>query len=309
MVCIQRYLPMKKAAFLSILWVIASHPPKVEAAESPVDLARIAAAFGFPVSELIIQNVLEEDRKVNGNTVLSAYRVSSKTPFAFYPVVITVAQEGTFVTNETKQLLTTLDSAPEGPISKGGRGPLGSLSLGNEMTGGLLIGEIRIPARRQPLDRPEVRMATFSVVNVHGKATDIRVAMLAAFSSGENLVKVPGGESYYQAFATPSGDKNYDEPLAKPQFDLRGTFAALTELVRKSPLVADAKDTSTSTPVVDRTGAPVPTATPDVSLSPTVPVAQSPATAIERKAPVWPWVVGGILALIVIVAVALKRRA
>jgi hypothetical protein len=52
---------------------------------------------------------------------------------------------------------------------------------------------------------------------------------------------------------------------------------------------------------------PVPTATPAPSI-PAVTVAESPAPVVERKAPVWPWLVG-ILALIVIVALALKRRA
>lgn len=47
---------------------------------------------------------------------------------------------------------------------------------------------------------------------------------------------------------------------------------------------------------------------PSASQSPAMPVAQTPAPAVERTAPVWPWIVG-ILALIVIVAVALKRRA
>lgn len=51
---------------------------------------------------------------------------------------------------------------------------------------------------------------------------------------------------------------------------------------------------------------PVPTATPAPS-SPALAPAESPAPVIERKSPVWPWLVG-ILALVVIVAVALKRR-
>lgn len=52
---------------------------------------------------------------------------------------------------------------------------------------------------------------------------------------------------------------------------------------------------------------PVPSAAPPTAPTPVTPIAQTPAPVIERKAPMWPWVVG-ILALIVIVAVALKRR-
>ena len=47
---------------------------------------------------------------------------------------------------------------------------------------------------------------------------------------------------------------------------------------------------------------------PAASPSATTPVAETPAAPVERKSPVWPWVVG-MLALVVIVAVALKRRA
>jgi hypothetical protein len=64
--------------------------------------------------------------------------------------------------------------------------------------------------------------------------------------------------------------------------------------------------------------APAPTATPapasaaatapPAPSSPTPAVAESPVPAVEHKSSVWPWLVG-IAALIVIVAVALKRRA
>lgn len=55
-------------------------------------------------------------------------------------------------------------------------------------------------------------------------------------------------------------------------------------------------------------GTPVPTATPAASLASTTPVAQTSAPVVEGQAPAWPWVIG-TLALIVIVAVVLKRRA
>ena len=60
-------------------------------------------------------------------------------------------------------------------------------------------------------------------------------------------------------------------------------------------------------PATPAPATPVPTATPAPS-SPTPTTAESPAPVVERKSPVWPWLVG-ILALVVIVAVALKRRA
>lgn len=52
---------------------------------------------------------------------------------------------------------------------------------------------------------------------------------------------------------------------------------------------------------------PVPSATPATSPQPATPVAQTPAAQVGKRAPVWPWLVG-IVALVVIIAVALKRR-
>ena len=52
----------------------------------------------------------------------------------------------------------------------------------------------------------------------------------------------------------------------------------------------------------------VPAASPLASPAPTTPVAQTPAATVQQRAPAWPWLIG-IAALIVIVAVALKRRA
>ncbi len=298
---------MKKEAFHTILLVMALYSSAAKADESPVSLAALAAAFRFPVSELITQNVTEDDRKVNGNAVVSTYQISSKTPFAFYPVLITVAREGTFITNETRQVLNRLDSEPEGLISKGGRGPLGNLPLGDDISGGLLIGEIRVSPTRQPFDRPEMRMAVFSTANIPSKQLDIRIAMLAAFQGGKDLIMVPGGESYYQAFSDPSDDKNYAEPPPRPEFDVRGLFTVLTELVRKSPLVANAKGIDSSAKAAAPTTSPPSTATPETSPLPTTRVAQTPTPTIESRAPVWPWGVG-IAALAVVSLLFWKRR-
>jgi hypothetical protein len=56
------------------------------------------------------------------------------------------------------------------------------------------------------------------------------------------------------------------------------------------------------------TSTPAPPLTPIASPASMVPVPQTPAPMVERKSPVWPWLVG-MLALVVIIAFALKRRA
>lgn len=66
---------------------------------------------------------------------------------------------------------------------------------------------------------------------------------------------------------------------------------------------------ASAVPIPELAPAPVPTATPAPSLpTPTVAANPAPVVEVERKSPVWPWVVG-MLALVVIVAVALNRRA
>jgi|GEM_PF-2893517 len=65
---------------------------------------------------------------------------------------------------------------------------------------------------------------------------------------------------------------------------------------------AKLKDSQPSAPAT-----PVQTATP-APLAPAPPVGENAAPVVERKSAVWPWLVGMIV-LVVIVAVALKRRA
>jgi hypothetical protein len=61
-------------------------------------------------------------------------------------------------------------------------------------------------------------------------------------------------------------------------------------------------------PMTPRPSTPVASQIPAASPQPTTPVAQTSAAAVEQRTPVWPWLVG-IVALIAIIAIALKRRA
>lgn len=70
---------------------------------------------------------------------------------------------------------------------------------------------------------------------------------------------------------------------------------------------SDSITPAASTPTTPTAAPQVPSATPAPSPLST-PAAESPAPVVERKSPVWPWLVG-IVALVVIVALALKRRA
>ncbi len=94
-----------------------------------------------------------------------------------------------------------------------------------------------------------------------------------------------------------------------------GDFRDVNTLDRATRIISGQTDAPsppapapTSVAATPSPATPVPSATPLASLQPTTPDAQTPAPVVERKSPVWPWLVG-ILAFIAIIAVALKRRA
>jgi hypothetical protein len=101
--------------------------------------------------------------------------------------------------------------------------------------------------------------------------------------SGETKRKV---EQYFK--------DNPSEPRPDPALD------------RNAAASPSSTPTKPSTPA--RTSTPNPVAMPTGSPQLATPVAQTPAVTVERKSPIWPWLVG-IAALLVIVALALKRRA
>ena len=74
--------------------------------------------------------------------------------------------------------------------------------------------------------------------------------------------------------------------------------------VATATTAADAPPTATA----PSPATPVPSATPAASPQPATPVAQTPAAQVEQRGPLWPWVFG-IFVLLVIVAFALKHRA
>jgi len=96
-------------------------------------------------------------------------------------------------------------------------------------------------------------------------------------------------------------------PLAKaglPAVEIEAMPHA-DEPVESTPAGRESADGKRSTPALPLSA--VHTIT-DASSQPAAPVTQTSTATAESRAPVWPWVIGGILALIVIVAVVLKRR-
>lgn len=109
--------------------------------------------------------------------------------------------------------------------------------------------------------------------------------------------------------------RDVDKPLPAEYFAAPSYRVLSAKEVRargSKRLTKPASDAPPSTVPSNRTETPASakpiSAKAPVPSLPTQPVAESSAAVIERKAPVWPWVVG-ILALLAIVAFALKQRA
>lgn len=92
-------------------------------------------------------------------------------------------------------------------------------------------------------------------------------------------------------------------------FDENGRLSA--KPLSASVFAPDAKRAEASPPQLPATPTPITaaaTGTPESSPQPATPMAPSPAATVEQRGPVWPWLVG-ILALVLVVAFALKRHA
>jgi hypothetical protein len=305
MVIMGKNVPMKSLIFAIALAFSAALKGQVPARTDVVDLHEIAAALRFSESELTINDLSNEERKVSGDAVLYSYQIKSRTPYAFYPIFIAVAREGVFLTAETKKTLQAYDSIREGPVAKGGRGPFGTLSFGANISGGLLIGEIATPPSHAPFSRPEYRTAVYSIANDKNRHLDIRIAMLSAFPDGKDLIKIQGGDDYYR-WVSPRNGYSSDGAIQQSEFDHRGFFQVANDLVWKSSLVA------TLTAVPNSNSHSQDTETPHLNpLVPAphlgdLPAMQTAPPKHQRVFPAWLWAMG--IALTLCFAVLVLRR-
>jgi hypothetical protein len=97
-------------------------------------------------------------------------------------------------------------------------------------------------------------------------------------------------------------------PLPAPRPGLPPVELEVMPKLDEPPPNASAAVDATPTPAAPAPATSVPTATPSVPPQPATSVAQTPDATVERKSPVWPWLVG-IAALSVIALLVWKRRA
>ena len=140
-----------------------------------------------------------------------------------------------------------------------------------------------------------IRVALQAIFHPEGSIAIVTVSMGWKRSPSEGGL-LPGPVQPPSGYEGVSMEPPKRNPNAKP-FPEHGP-----EYYRDLAAQAKLKGSQPSAPAT-----PVQTATP-APLPPVPPGAENPAPVVERKSALWPWLIG-MLVLVVIVAVALKRRA
>jgi hypothetical protein len=208
---------------------------------TPLDVVEIGQTLGYPSSELIVENVTATERRiyslptivehqkrqkppVDPARIISAYRITSRVPSTFFPILVTIAEEGALLSEETRNLIGNLAALPDRPVNKGGRGSLGHLAVDDQGAGGLFVAKVRVPSSTEGMEYPQHDMGTVSEVRFPAKGIDVRIAMIFNFE----LLPMKGGERYYERFGPPG------ELPATPAFDWAEGFRALNRTVLKT---------------------------------------------------------------------------
>jgi hypothetical protein len=201
----------------------------------------IGKILGYPASELIITDVLDQEREIYSRpnmqeyeekknppfgpgNLISCYRITGKTAYSFYPMLVTLAKSGTFVTVDFLKFSQNLSQfkTPLGQTENYSQ--LGDINFGTEGQGGLVLSEMRVPSKSTATRYPAADMATILAVNVPRLNVDIRIAIMAPMDGKGNapLVLVLGGERYFGMFN--SNSDLYEKAITKPPVDIVAIF-------------------------------------------------------------------------------------
>lgn len=302
---------MKKFIVIALANFIIFTKAEINAADDLINPQLVSKIFHFPAAELVVQDVSERERRLQGDAVLRAYEITGKRPFTFYPILLSTAGEGTYMNQYLREKIGKYDSLPRNELNEMKLGFLGNLPQQDDNTGGVYLDEITTfqddGKTRYEVVRPVIAAAT----HIPSKHIDIRVAIFTPFAgAGEELIPVPGGEGYFQTLGPNNfGDILTDEQnqqLEKMQVDLRRMFVGFNIAVLNSPLVnfkaavGAPSDSLLHNATTPNATAPLKLKNSDGETAPSV---------AEHDAPLWPWALSAALAIAVIVGVGFRRRA
>lgn len=228
---------------LNILSVAIAFIPIQSAFGAPPDLPIIGESFRFPPDQLILTETLKGERELHAvqtrkeeikrmpppvrpDNLVAAYQITGTAANTFFPLHLTVAKMGSFLTGDTLALLEKFEEGSVADQKPGGpRSPLGMFSVESASAGGIYLGAIRVPSPFEQDPRPHEKMAIICELRFEKENIDIRIARQLDLGHGEPLVPVAGGEHYFNTFGSP---EPYDESPAKPsQIDYKACYAAL----------------------------------------------------------------------------------
>ncbi len=202
-----------------------------------LDNTVIGNALGYPHTQLVVTDVTEAERKLYTTTVegegdglrahiepdriLQSVRITSRIRQTFYPILVTVAKKGTFLSPQFRNLVEMLNAIPADERKKQGMKHLGRFSIENVGAGGCVIASIRIPSSVKEMTEPFFGMSVVTELRLENESADIRVAMFLTLDEGGRvpLLKVDGGETYYATFNSTSGFEDSDPASGTKTFD------------------------------------------------------------------------------------------
>ncbi len=296
---------------------------------SVIDLDRIADLLKFPRSELAITDYTAQEKfiytkktpseegrgrmpPVDPASILQSYWISSKTPNAFLPIIVTLSKPDAYLTPKVKK---TIDAFKEYAAQQSDYA-YKDFEVKEASHASLFWEEIRVPAYDkiviEPGDTwtrqdeyPKYHPASVSIVRDSLSEVDVRIAQYDRLYRSNKLIKLPGGEEYFAAFNEDLEDnpKPHPVPIA---------FNGLNQIVLTSPIMNPYRKTPVppirpSEPPKEQAGNSV--ANPPAS-QPAAPAPPLPPATIVRssRAPITLALVLLALAVLAIIVFKLKKK-
>lgn len=284
---------------------VCAAPPSVEA---------LGQALGYPSDQLVVTDVTAEERalmpykfpsgrkaeppNLTPENVLEFYRITGKDARTFYPILITVAKEGTFFSPKSREIIDLFEAHKDDPQSRGGG--MGWYSIPGLGDAGLFFGSIQVRTVKHPEWKSATNAGAFvSEVRVPALKQEIRIALMIALDEEGELIPIPGGETYFATFGPDhEGDGTGGKKLTEIFSSLaRGVFDSA--LANQPDLKVEEKHSTTSMDNAltasdrnDPIRMPATTSTPDPTSEP----GQEPGTGSGQQgsrlfawAPAWFW--------------------
>lgn len=225
-----------------------------QAPSSVIDLERIADLLKFPRYELVItdytsqekfiytkKDPVEEGRgtmpPIDPASILQSYWISSKTPNAFLPIIITLSKPDAYLTKRTKEMIAGWKryAAEQNDYT------YENFGVQEASHASLFWEEVRVPAYDkiviEPGDTwtrqdeyPKYHSANVSIVRDALSEVDVRIVQYDRLYHSDKLVKLAGSEEYFAAFNEDLEDnpKPHPVPIA---------FNGLNHIVLTSPIM------------------------------------------------------------------------